>query len=229
MFAPENKGSSAESVGGIGHWPTAKEPLGCNILRDARLWPRERWIPWGKEQGWAPNIVRGKTERDPGRASRLLGEIQFDHQAPPEEFGEDFTPLDTDERRIRLSRAKQREGQGAFRARLLDAYDRQCAITNEHTEIVLEAAHIQPYLGPRSNHVQNGLLLTREFHSLFDAGYVTVTPEHEVRISTRLRSEWGNGHRYYSFDGQPLSLPADAALRPSDEVLDWHSTHRFRD
>ena len=37
-----------------------------------------------------------------------------------------------------------------------------------------ESAHIQPYLGPRSNHVQNGVLLTKELHALFDAGYVTI-------------------------------------------------------
>lgn len=27
-----------------------------------------------------------------------------------------------------------------------------------------------------SNHVQNGVLLTEEFHTLFDRGYVTITP-----------------------------------------------------
>lgn len=43
--------------------------------------------------------------------------------------------------------------------------------------MVLDAAHIQPCLGPRSNHPQNGLVLTKEFHALFDRGYVTVTPE----------------------------------------------------
>jgi hypothetical protein len=47
---------------------------------------------------------------------------------------------------------------------------------------VLDAAHIQPYLGPRSNHLQNGILLTKESHTLFDLGYVTMTPDHVIRV-----------------------------------------------
>ena len=203
------------------------DPLGCTILRDARFWPRDRWIPWGIDRGWKPNIVRGKTERDPARSSRLLGEIQFDHQGVPEEFERSFELIKADERTLRLAANRPREGQGAFRTRLLDAYDRRCAITGEQTEIVLEAAHIQPYLGPRSNHVQNGLLLTREFHALFDAGYVTVTPEYEVRVSKRLRADWDNGHRYYPFDNRQLNMPSTTAQRPSQEVLEWHSANRF--
>ena len=126
---------------------------------------------------------------------------------PDELRAEAFHPLDADERVLHLAKTVQRVGQGAFRTRLLDAYGRRCAITGEHTAIVLDAAHIQPYLGPRSNHVQNGLLLTKEFHALFDAGYVTVTPEHRVRVSRRLREDWQNGHRDYPHDGQRVEIP----------------------
>ena len=58
---------------------------------------------------------------------------------------------------------------------------------------VLDAAHVQPYLGPRSNHIQNGLLLTKEFHALLDQGLVTVTPDYVVRVSTRIREHWDRG------------------------------------
>jgi putative restriction endonuclease len=110
----------------------------------------------------------------------------------------------------------------------LSAYAGQCAITGEHTEPVLDAAHIQPDLGPRSNHVQNGLLLTKEFHALFDRGYVTVTPEHEVRVSPRLRKDWHNGHRYYPYDGKRLLVvPERSNLQPSSEALEWHNERRF--
>jgi predicted restriction endonuclease len=144
--------------------------------------------------------------------SQLLAEIQYDHLVPPEDLQEKFLMVEADERQLRLATARPRVGQGTFRSRLLDAYGRRCAITGEHTEIVLEAAHIQPYLGPRSNHPQNGLLLTKEFHALFDAGYVTVTPQHEIRVSPRIRAEWDNGHRYYPFDNTPLRLPKISTL-----------------
>ena len=122
-----------------------------------------------------------------------------------------------------------REGQGGFRLRLLDAYGRQCAITGEHTEPVLDAAHIQPYLGPASNHVQNGMLLTKEFHALFDRGYVTVTPEHVVKVSSHLKKDFSNGRRYYPYDGQVLAkLPDDARLLLSADALQWHVANVFR-
>lgn len=202
--------------------------LACTLLRDATLWPRERWMPWGEPQGWQRNIVRGKTERDPARVETLLAAIHADHAGVPEDLTGGFVPVASDSRRIREVASVAREGQGAFRARLLDAYGRRCAITGEHTEVVLDAAHIQPYLGPRSNHVQNGLLLTKEFHALFDKGYVTVTPEHEVRVSPRLRRDWENGHRYYPFDERRLvALPDDPADQPSPEVLAWHGKKIF--
>lgn len=87
---------------------------------------------------------------------------------------------------------------------------------------------MQPYLGPRSNHVQNGLLLTKEFHALFDQGLVTVTPEHVVRVSPRIADRWGNGKRYYAFNDQPLRVvPESAADKPSREALQWHNQRRF--
>jgi len=205
-----------------------RDPIGCTLLRDAVFWPKERWIPWGANQGWAPNIVQGKAERDPIHASRLLGEIQYDELSTPLDLlDEAFEPLDVDERELVLAQSVRREGQGTFRARLLDAYQRRCAITGEHTEIVLDAAHIQPYLGPRSNHVQNGLLLTKEFHKLFDAGYVTVTPEHIVQVSPKLRRDWDNGKRYYEYDGQPLRVVPQESRSPSPEVLAWHGRRVF--
>lgn len=203
-------------------------PLGCTILRDAMFWPRERWLPWGEGEGWAPNIVQGKTERDEARTLQLANAIRADAARVPDDLVERFEPLLVDERTLVLRDVVDREGQGAFRLRLLRAYDGQCAITGEHTEPVLDAAHIQPYLGPRSNHVQNGLLLTKEFHALFDEGYVTVTPDYEVRISERLRADWRNGKRYYPYDRQMLHLPSDVSNQPSRDALAWHLEHRFK-
>jgi putative restriction endonuclease len=205
-----------------------REPIGCTILRDAVFWPRERWIPWGDARGWPANVVQGRTERDPTSVAVLTGAIQMDRVEVPAEFaGQPFELLDDDERAWSHGAQAVREGQGTFRLRLMQAYGR-CAITGEHTPIVLDGAHIQPYRGPRSNHPQNGLLLTKEFHALFDAGYVTVTPDLEVRVSERLRLDFRNGRRYYPFDGKRLvSVPTDPFLAPSREALDWHLHHRF--
>ena len=204
-------------------------PIGCTILRDATFWPESRWIPWGPSEGWAPNIVQGKTERDEVRADLLGRAMLEDARHVPDDLAEGFVPVDVDERLMILREVANREGQGAFRLRVLRAYDGRCAITGEHTEPVLDAAHIQPYLGPRSNHVQNGVLLTKEFHALFDEGYVAITPDYRVRVSDRLRTDWQNGRRYYPYDGQQLlQLPDNPALRPSRDALAWHLAHVFK-
>ena len=205
-----------------------RAPLGCTILRDAVFWPAERWIPWGDERAWPPNVVQGRTERDPTSVAVLTGAIQLDEAEVPAEFVDrPFTLVADDERTWSEGSIVAREGQGTFRLRLMKAYGR-CAITGEHTPIVLDGAHIQPYRGPRSNHPQNGLLLTKELHALFDAGYVTVTPDLEIRVSERLHSDFGNGRRYYPYDRKRLvAVPTDRALAPSREALEWHAHHRF--
>ncbi len=86
---------------------------------------------------------------------------------------------------------------------------------------------MQPHLGPRSNHVENGLLMTKEFHALFDRGLVTVTPDYEVRVWPAIRDTWSNGRRFYSFDGKPIREPQRAADRPSREAPEWHLAERF--
>lgn len=204
-----------------------RKPIGCTLLRDARFWPEDRWLRWRQSEGWAPNIVQGKTERDPHRAQFLLSRIVDDAAHPPEDLVGPFQPLDSDER-IWVDRpVADRQGQGTFRLRLLDSYGK-CAITGEKTRPVLDAAHIQAYRGPRSNHVQNGLLLTKEFHTLFDRGYVSVTPDYTVRVSPALREHYDNGVRYYAYDGQPLrKTPDNPEHRPSREALDWHHQRVF--
>lgn len=200
--------------------------LGCHLLREVRYWPRERWIPWGDAEGFHKNTVQGRMERDPRRLARLAAAIAADGAAVPGELAPRFTLVDADERTARAVEVAHRVGQGTFRLRLLHAYGGRCAITGEHTAPVLDAAHIQPYRGAASNHPQNGLVLTKEFHTLFDLGYVTVEPKGQsyvVRVSERLRADWQNGARYYAYADRELAVvPSVEDLRPSAEALSWH-------
>jgi putative restriction endonuclease len=110
----------------------------------------------------------------------------------------------------------------------MDAYQWRCSVTTEHALPVLDAAHIQPYMGPASNHVQNGLILRTDLHRLYDGGYITVTPDHRLEVSRRLREEFDNGEEYYRMQGRSLTLPDAAALKPSPAALLWHAEHVFR-
>jgi putative restriction endonuclease len=135
--------------------------------------------------------------------------------APPEEFG-----LETmnDAREKILASIVRRQGQPEFRRRLLDAYDGRCAITECDVVDALEAAHIVPYCGPKSNHPSNGLLLRADVHTLFDLGLVSIDADAmTVVIAPRLAMSV-----YGELSGKPLRLPTATDLKPSRPVLDQH-------
>lgn len=53
-----------------------------------------------------------------------------------------------------------------------------------------------------------------DLHAPFDAGYLTVTPTLEVRVSRRLHDDFDNGRAYYAYQGRRLSVvPDEAAAR----------------
>jgi len=123
---------------------------------------------------------------------------------------------------------RPRLGQGLFSLEVRDAYGRACAITGEHSEPVLEAAHIQPYGQGGQHSVDNGLLLRSDLHRLYDRGYVTVTPDHVFKVGDRLRDEFQNGRSYYGLSGRRIRCPEPAHLRPRRDLLEWHGHEVFR-
>lgn len=123
---------------------------------------------------------------------------------------------------------RPRLGQGAFRILVTDNYQRRCAVTLERTLPALEAAHIRPYADGGTHDPGNGLLLRRDIHSLFDAGYVTVTPELRFEVSPRIKEEFENGRHYYALHGAPINVPKITGQRPDTVALSWHNENCYR-
>lgn len=123
---------------------------------------------------------------------------------------------------------RPRLGQRSFRVAVLDSYGRRCAITNERTLPVLEAAHIRDYRDRPVHSINNGILFRADIHKLFDSGYVTVTPEYRFEVSRRIKEEFENGRDYYALHGTRIRLPQDLAHRPADESLIWHNEQRYQ-
>jgi putative restriction endonuclease len=109
-----------------------------------------------------------------------------------------------------------------------DAYRRRCAATGEKTLPVLEAAHIRPYSSQGEHSVHNGLLLRSDLHTLYDRGYLTVTPDYRIEVSRRIREEFENGRDYYALHGRTIWLPERPEDHPSPSLLDWHASSVFR-
>jgi putative restriction endonuclease len=122
-----------------------------------------------------------------------------------------------------------RLGQSGFRYAVTERYERRCAMTGERSLPALEAAHIKPYSNDGPHRVSNGLLLRADLHRLFDAGYVTVTPDFRIKVSKQLKEEFDNGRDYYAMSDKPLIvLPREARDRPSHEFVEWHNEYKFR-
>jgi hypothetical protein len=111
----------------------------------------------------------------------------------------------------------RRRGQPAFRQRLLEAYDRKCAITGCALDAVLEAAHIRAHADGGSMHVRNGLVLRSDLHTLFDLRQIAVNTEAwtiEAHDSVRAAYDWLHGATFHR--------PRNEADCPSSRQLDAH-------
>ncbi|HEY1721842.1 MAG TPA: HNH endonuclease, partial [Magnetospirillaceae bacterium] len=118
---------------------------------------------------------------------------------------------------------------GAFRIIVTDNYNRKCAVTAEKTLPALDAAHIRPFGDGGSHSPQNGLLLRKDIHSLFDAGYVTVTSEYRFEVSPRIKREFSNGRDYYALHGRQVAIPDAAGAKPDKTSLVWHNENIYRE
>lgn len=194
--------------------------IGCRILTQPFFLPEDRWIQ--VPRSWSPSIMtykRYSTEEAEGlelwkKLSRELAIVHPDEKTPAERWG-----------KPRIIRP--RLGQGAFRSEVVDAYGRRCAVTRERTLPALDAAHIRPYSEGGEHEISNGLLLRRDIHSLFDRGYVTVTPDLSFEVSKKIREQFENGRHYYGLHGSKVHVPEKSLSIPEPGILEWHNENRF--
>jgi putative restriction endonuclease len=102
-------------------------------------------------------------------------------------------------------------------------------MSGSHVLHVLDAAHIKPYSKGGEHAVNNGLLLRQDLHTLFDRGYLTVTPEYKIEVSQRIKEEFNNGKEYYATHGTKLAVPESIAFLPNPSLLQWHNECIFVD
>jgi hypothetical protein len=127
-----------------------------------------------------------------------------------------FFPGDLqDERKRWLREIVERRGQPDFRKKLIESYQGRCAVTGCNALAALEAAHIIPYCGPKSDHTSNGLLLRADIHALFDLDLIGIHPETlEVALGPELKNT-----SYRELEGKTLSVPTHTSSRPNTTAL----------
>ena len=200
--------------------------IGCIILSTPFYFNEIDWIRI--PENWSSNIVQGKTyDTSEPYGMALYENIQSRLR------NSEFTQLRAQEvtennRYGKEQLIKPRIGQGAFKILIADAYQRRCAITGEKTLPVLEAAHIKPYGLNGPHEISNGLLLRRDYHTLFDRGYITVNRSLIVEVSHRIKDDFGNGREYYAHHGSKLIiLPERREQLPDPQYLEWHNENVY--
>ncbi len=175
--------------------------IGCIILSTPFYFDEQDWIPVPLD--WSRNIVQGKTYD----TREIIGLALYKQVQDKIRLQNMTQPLVMDSAENRYGKdqiIKPRIDQGAFKVLITDAYQRRCAITGEKTLPVLEAAHIKPYSLDGPHEINNGLLLRRDFHTLFDRGYITIDQNLTVEVSHRIKEDFGNGREYYAHNGSKL-------------------------
>lgn len=136
---------------------------------------------------------------------------------PQEE--ECFDPKNVEDARARIvTSIVRRQGQPEFRRQLLAAYGGKCSITKFDVPEALEAAHIVPYRGVKTNCLANGILLRADIHTLFDLYRLSICPEnYMVKLSPELLDT-----SYKELHGLRITLPVSKDAYPSKDALRQH-------
>jgi len=194
-------------------------PIGCILLSSPFFFDDDLKI--AVPEDWKRNIVQGKRyDETTDEGKRLLDKVRILLSA--DNAIDEFSPRYGNNAMVR-----PRLGQAAFRVVVADAYGRRCAVTGEKTLPVLEAAHIKPYSEGGEHSLNNGVLLRSDFHTLFDRGYITVTPEMCMEVSKRLKDDFSNGRVYYEKHGRVIDQPKGERNRISSEYLSWHNENVY--
>ncbi|NQY98571.1 MAG: HNH endonuclease [Henriciella sp.] len=127
---------------------------------------------------------------------------------------------------LQLSNRKVRDPR--FRAAVLNAYGKRCAITgwsftNGGGRAEVEAAHIRPVQFGGPDRICNGLALSGTVHWMFDRGLIGISPNDDFIISRKVNDP-ESITRLLNPTGK-LVRPDSPQHQPHPAFLEWHRNH----
>ncbi|MDZ4235866.1 MAG: HNH endonuclease [Dietzia sp.] len=118
---------------------------------------------------------------------------------------------------------KQRVHQPVFRARVLSAYNKRCAVCTLKYPELLDAAHILADTDERGLPVvTNGMAMCKIHHAAYDQNFLGVSPDFVVHINERLLADRDGPMLQYglqAMNGRELELPRRRDERPDRDFL----------
>lgn len=199
--------------------------IGATVLVEPVFLPEHLWFDLPRS--WSSSIQRGKRYSTEDVEGRHIWDHLLDSARLATTTNVAGFPSHEQTRFGAPTLITPRLGQGAFRVAVTEAYGRQCAITNGKVLPALDAAHIKPYSEGGHHAKSNGILLRKDIHSVFDAGYVTITEDLTFAVSNQVKEIFNNGEEYLRLHGRSMRLPDSIVDRPDLDLLRWHNRERY--
>lgn len=118
---------------------------------------------------------------------------------------------------------RQRHHQPLFRAAVIHAYERRCAVCRLPFAELLDAAHIKADSEGGVAKVANGLSLCKIHHGAFDSNLIGISPDYVVHVREAVLRTFDGPtlqHAIKEMDGESLrQLPTLKAERPDRDLL----------
>lgn len=210
---------------------TEHSMIGCRLLSNPVFFDESEWFDVPKS--WSQNIVTGKvynTRSDDG--ADLFEKIEARNSGLQNTIicnKSDFFGFNEPEsaRYGAPILIEPRLGQASFRMKISSTYEFTCAVSGTRVLPALDAAHIQPYADGGPHRVENGILLRKDIHSVFDAGFATFDEEYRFIVSDQVATIFNNGNEYKRLSGHKLRLPKSVQNWPSQKAIRWHRENRY--
>lgn len=211
---------------------TPQTQIGCRVLVSPVFFEPHEWF--AVPQDWSSNIVTGKVYSTVTREGAAVYAALEARTSSLKLFEREYKYFEgsgfLEEEQARYGApvlVKPRLGQGAFRIKVADAYNFQCALSDTRVLPALEAAHIRPYSEGGDHSVQNGIFLRKDVHSVLDAGFATISDDLRFHVSPKITQAFNNGNEYKRLHGAKIKIPTMGNLKPSLESIRWHQLERY--
>lgn len=127
------------------------------------------------------------------------------------------------EKRYITTEIQRRVHQPLFRAQIIKAYERRCAICRLNHAELLDAAHIIPDadVGGTAS-IPNGMALCKIHHAAYDRNFLGIDPDYRVHIDKDLLIEIDGPmlkHGLIEMHGTTITVPTPRAQRPDRDKL----------
>jgi putative restriction endonuclease len=116
---------------------------------------------------------------------------------------------------------------GMFNKLVPKAYDYCCCITGikaipTDDFSMVKACHIRPISAHGTEEITNGLALSHNLQMAFDKGWITVTSDYKVLVSSSFAEDEQIDYNLKELHGRKIMLPVREDHYPDREHLTWH-------